>query len=314
MTVDVIEISEPVDGAPVNPQLLGVTNLVRRITDLCLGALSVAAIASVDAIERFVPAEPGEESHSSPTIFSYLPGALIGFGVATQRQLLRATSAGERVAVTMSSLAARAPLIGVPLRDVEGYLAHWADRGEAEQIRSRALLAEFVRRLAPEVATAVVEKLDLAELVEQMPMDAIVASLDIDALLVHVDVDAIVARVDIPALLDRVDVDAIVARVDIPALLDRVDIDAIVGRVDVSAIVDRLDLGPVVTGVLDQVDIGAIVRESTGSITGGIVNGGRVTAMKVDVFVARVSDKVLFRKKARDLSLFQETSDEIATP
>ncbi len=291
-----IEISEPVDGVTVDPQLLGMTNLVRRITDLCLGAMSVAATASVDAIERFVPAEPGEESHSSPSIFSYLPGALVGFGVAAQRQLLRATSVGERVAITTSSLASRAPLIGVPLRDVEGYLARWADRGEAEQMRSRALLAEFVRRLAPEVATAVVEKLDLTELVEQVPIDAIVATIDIDALLL------------------RVDVDAIVARVDIPALLDRVDIDAIVGRVDVGAIVDRIDLGPVVTRVLDQVDIGAIVRESTGSITGGIVDGGRVTAMKVDSFIARVSDKVLFRKKARDLSLPQETSDEIAKP
>lgn len=278
------------------PPMLGVTGLVRRVTDLGLGALSAATTVAVDAIERFVPPEPGEAAPAGPGLLHHVPGALVGLGVAAQRQVLRATAVGERAVSATASVVTRTPVLGAPLRDVEGYLARWADRGEAEQARSRALLGEFVRRLAPEVATAVVAQLDIEQLVEQLP------------------VDAIVAEVDIGALLERVDVDAIVSRVDIAALLERVDVDAIVQRVDVSAIVERVDLGPVVTRVLDEVDLGAIVRESTGSITGDVVDGGRLTAMRVDGFISRVSDRVLLRRRPRDLAVPRPPEVEDATP
>jgi hypothetical protein len=48
--------------------------------------------------------------------------------------------------------------------------------------------------------------------------------------------------------------------------------------------------------VLDEVDIGGIVRESTGSITSDAVDGARLTAMRLDGFVGRVADKVLLRR------------------
>ena len=51
----------------------------------------------------------------------------------------------------------------------------------------------------------------------------------------------------------------------------------------------------IVSEVLDEIDIGAIVRESTGSITGDAVDGARVTAMRLDTFVGRVADRVLLR-------------------
>jgi len=53
--------------------------------------------------------------------------------------------------------------------------------------------------------------------------------------------------------------------------------------------------------IIATVDIGAIVRQSTGSITGDAVDGGRVTAMRIDGFVDRVTDRILLRKKERNL-------------
>ncbi len=50
-----------------------------------------------------------------------------------------------------------------------------------------------------------------------------------------------------------------------------------------------------VANILDEVDIGGIVRDSTGSITTDAVDGARVGAMKLDSFVARLADRALLR-------------------
>ena len=81
----------------------------------------------------------------------------------------------------------------------------------------------------------------------------------------------------------------------------RVDINAIVGRVDMQGIMGKVDIAPMAQEIIAEVDIGAIVRQSTGSITGDAVDGGRVTAMRLDGFVDRVTDRILFRRKPRNL-------------
>jgi len=158
----------------------------------------------------------------------------------------------------------RSPVVGAPLRATEEYLERWSSRGESEQSRNRALLGEFIRRLAPELATAVIAQLDIDRLIEQLPIDAIISEVDIDA------------------------------------LLTRVDIDGIVSRVDIDALMNRIDIGPIAVRVLDEVDIGSIVRESTGSVTGDMLNGGRVSAMRLDGALVKVSDKLLFRRRERN--------------
>jgi hypothetical protein len=303
---DVVPYARP------EPPMIGLTGLVRRVTDLGLGAASAASGAAVDALERFVPSDPdADDGVPAPGVLRHLPGALVGAGLVAQRHLLDATAVAERGLSRVSSALARTPVVGAPVRATEQYLAEWSDRGETEQARNRALLGDFVQRLAPEVATAVVKQLDIESLVEQLPIDSIVARVDVDAIVGKVDIDAIVAKVDLDSLLQRVDIDAIVQRVDIGALLervdvqaiiDRVDIDTIVGRVDLDGLMNRIDIGPLAAGVLEEVDIGEIVRESTGSITGGVVDGGRVGAMRLDDFLARATDRVLFRRRARELT------------
>ncbi len=189
------------------------------------------------------------------------------------------------------------------MRATEGYLERWSDVGEVEQARNRALVTEFVRRLAPELATAVVAQLDMDSLMTQLPIDSIVAKVDIDALLDKVDVEGIIDRVDVEKIIDRVDVEKIIDRVDVEKIIDRVDVNGIVGRVDVQGIMGRVDIAPMAQEIIAEVDIGAIVRQSTGSITGDAVDGGRLTAMRVDGFIDRVADRILFRHKARNLAV-----------
>ena len=276
------------------PPAIGLTGFLRRATDLGLGAASIAASAAVDAIERFVPGEPADPTDgiAPPGVVRLVPGALMGAGLVVQRRMLDVSATVERGLAQVAGTLARAPVVGAPVRATEGYLERWSDFGEVEQARNRALVAEFVRRLAPELATAVIAQLDMDSLMGQLPVDAIIARVDIDALL---------DRVDVENIIERVDVDKIVERVDVERIIERVDVNAIVGRVDVQGIMAKVDIAPMAQEIIAEVDIGAIVRESTGSITGDAVDGGRVTAMRIDGFVDRVTDRILFRRKARNL-------------
>ncbi len=262
------------------------TGFTRRVTDLGLGAASMLATATVEAVERFVPGEPPPPGPSpAPGMLRLVPGALIGAGLVAQRRLLDVTAAAERSAARITGVARETPLVGDTLRSAEGYLADWNDRGEAVQARNRALLAEFVRRLAPELATAVVTQLDMDTLVAQLPIDSIIAGVNMDALL---------ERVDVQRIIDRVDVDGIVARVDI---------DSIMARVDMDNIMNRVDIVPIAQEVITEVDIGSIVRASTGSIGGDARDSVRVASMRVDGFVGKVTDKVLLRRKPRNTAV-----------
>ena len=281
------------------------TGFTRRITDLGLGAASMLATATVEAVERFVPGEPRPTGPSpAPGMLRLVPGALIGAGLVAQRRLLDVTAAAERNAARITGVARHAPLLGGTLRSAEGYLADWNDRGEVVQARNRALLAEFVRRLAPELATAVVTQLDVDTLVSQLPIDSIIAGVNMDALL---------ERVDVQRIIDRVDVNGIVARVDI---------DSIMARVDMDTIMNRIDIVPIAQEVITEIDIGSIVRASTGSIGGDARDSARITSMRVDGVVGKVADRVLLRRKARntvipdyDPALFvSEPSDHSKNP
>jgi hypothetical protein len=300
------------------PPALGLTGFLRRASDLGLGAASIATSAAVDAVERFVPGEPvdaGDEV-AAPGVVRLVPGALMGAGLVAQRRMLDVSARVERGLLEVAGILARAPFVGAPVRATEGYLARWSDVGEEEQARNRALVTEFVRRLAPELATAVVAQLDMDSLMGQLPIDSVVATVDIDALLDRVDVEGIIDRVDVEKIIDRVDVEKIIDRVDVEKIIDRVDVNAIVGRVDVQAIMGRVDIAPMADEIISEVDIGAIVRQSTGSITGDAVDGGRVTAMRIDGFVDRVADRILFRRKARNLVVpgFDPMADEETGP
>jgi hypothetical protein len=273
--VSVLPWTEP------EPPMGTVTGFARRVTDLGLGAASLLANATVDAVDRFVPGETAPVGEAPPRLLRLVPGALVGAGLAAQRRLLDVTGAAERGAARVTGVAARAPIVGATLRSAEGYLGAWSDRGAATQARNRALVGEFVRRLAPELATAVIAQLDVDDLVTQLP------------------IDEIVSRVDVNALLERVDVERIIERVDVDRIVERVDVDRIVSRVDVDRIMQRVDIGPLAQEVIAEVDIGSIVRESTGTIGGDARDGVRITAMRVDGFVGKVADRVLLRRRPR---------------
>ena len=122
--------------------------------------------------------------------------------------------------------------------------------------------------------------MDIDALLDNVNVEGIIDRVDVEKIIDRVDVEKIIDRVDVEKIIDRVDVEKIIDRVDVDKIIDRVDINAIVGRVDMQGIMGKIDIAPMAQDIIATVDIGAIVRESTGSITGDVVDGGRVTAMR----------------------------------
>lgn len=123
------------------------------------------------------------------------------------------------------------------------------------------------------------------------------------AVIKRIDLDAVVDRVDIQRILDRVDIEGIVRRIDLDDLAGRLDVDAILSRVDVDALVRRIDLTTVTRDVVDAVDFGAVIRESTSSVGSDLVDALRFQSMRGDDLVARVVDRLLRRKGGRRTAL-----------
>ena len=91
----------------------------------------------------------------------------------------------------------------------------------------------------------------------------------------------------------------ITEKVDLDAIMQQVDIAAIVDRVDIPAIVDQIDIGGIVTEVLEEIDLRSIVRESTLGGAGELRDAVRGGAMRTDVAIEKIVDKVLRRRQPR---------------
>ncbi len=99
-------------------------------------------------------------------------------------------------------------------------------------------------------------------------------------------VSAVAARV-VSLVLDELDLTALVK--------ERVDVDAIAADIDIDAIVARIDLVGLANEVIDGVDLPAIIRESTSSVTADVMTDVRTQGERADDFVAGLVDRVLGR-------------------
>jgi hypothetical protein len=258
-------------------------DVVGRATRLALGAAELALTVLEALLERSGPADRGVRAAASaatpsgpPGTLRLLPAAALGLGLEAQRRALDAGAAlGARLAPPVRIVArpavavGRGPLAALWRRlDLDG----WAERGLAEQRRNRLAAAMTARALVAATVAAVLEQVDLDTIVDRL------------------DLDAVVARVDLNAIVERLDLDRIAGRIDL---------DAIASRIDVGAVVARVDLGGLTEQVIDEVDIGELIRESSGTMATETVDALRVQGMRADHLLSRVVDRILLRKGER---------------
>jgi hypothetical protein len=214
-----------------------------------------------------------------------LAAAAFGLAVVAQRRSLNAASAVVTRFGSPLRILAR-PAVGFARGSVAVARHHldldgWAARGLAEQRRAQDVAARAARALIAALVAAVVDEIDL---------DQVVARVDLNQVVARVDLNQIAARIDLDEIVDRVDVDAIAARIDLDAIVARLDIDAILARVDLPALTEQ---------VIDEVDLGEIIRESSSTMASETVDALRVQGMRVDGLVSRIVDRILLREGQR---------------
>jgi hypothetical protein len=102
--------------------------------------------------------------------------------------------------------------------------------------------------------------------------------------------------------VDLLPIDAILARVDVNALVGGVDLNAILDRVDMDALLARLDLPTLINNVLSEIELGDLIQESTTNIATDVRDVVRVQSHGADDLLARVVDRILLRRRPRDVA------------
>jgi hypothetical protein len=82
----------------------------------------------------------------------------------------------------------------------------------------------------------------------------------------------------------------VIAQLDFVRIVQQVPVDDIVAALDIEAIVARVDLG-------------GVIRESTANLTAEAVDALRSEGILLDQWSARVVDRVLFRRRPRELDV-----------
>lgn len=305
--------------SPDEPAVAPVTHLSPVVPDpgdgSLLGAAVLAAFGAValgvDAVGRAVQASSGRteraSEHGTPSGPATAVGATAALTLATGRSAAKAAAAMARGAAFAGNVVVEAgPPVLRRFRDDVGRRAadldaDWrSERVEAEQGARRIGDA-----LVPEVVASVLDTLDLTAIV--------VERVDLDRVVNEVDMAGLIDRIDIQAIVDRLDIQSIVDRVDIQAIVDRLDLDAIIGKVDLDAIVARVDVSGLARQVIDDLDLPALIRQSTEAVTNESVEGVRVHSAHADRYVQDVVDAVL-RRRARGRNPASEPDGAAESP
>jgi hypothetical protein len=237
-----------------------------------------------------------------------LAAAAFGLAVEAQRRSLGAVAAvAGRVGWPLRVLAR--PAVAVTRGSVAVARHHldldgWAARGLAEQRRAQEAAVRAVRALIAALVAAVLDQIDLDEVVARIDLNRIVGRIDPNQIAARIELDEIVDRVDLDAIAKRIDLDAIVQRINMDAIVARIDLDAIVASVDIDAILGRVDLPGLTEQVIDEVDLGEIIRESSSTMASETVDALRVQGMRVDGLVSRIVDRILQREGERETGPF----------
>ena len=220
-----------------------------------------------DSERALVPLRPPPVPGGRVDMPWLLAAAALGLAVEAQRRSLNAAGAvAGRLGGPLRVLARPAVAVARGSLAVAGHhlnLDGWVALGLAEQRRAQAVAVKAARAMIAALVTAVLDEIDL---------------------------DQVVSRVDLERIVARIDVDDIARRIDLNAVVGRVDLDAIVSRIDVPGLTEQ---------VIDEVDLGEIIRESSSTMASETVDALRVQGMRVDGLVSRIVDRVLLRDGQR---------------
>ena len=176
-------------------------------------------------------------------------------------------------------------------------------RGPVERLieTPRAAAERGAERLAEAGDAAIA--FAIREVLRHADLDEVAQTIDVDAVVAKVDIDKLLERLDLDGIVDRVDLERVVERIDLDAIVERVNVDPIVDRVDAERLVRRIDLNAIAREVLDDLEVAALLRDSTGSLSVETVDALRERGVDADQRFARFIDAILRRRDERETTL-----------
>jgi hypothetical protein len=238
--------------------------------------------------------EDGKEGSAGPAeaqTAAVIAGAGLSLALGAARFLTRMVAGFDRT-IRPLSLVAMIPPVDRAARRLERSAIRMNEAWRDERLESQRAAEAFADALVPHVIEAIVDRLDLTQLVlERVDLDRVTDAVAIDRLIDRVDLDHVIGRVDVGPIIERVDPMTIV---------DRLDVDSIAARIDVERILDRLDLVVIARGVIDELDLPEIIRGSTETMAAETRDGVRVQGMRADRFVSRLVARALLRGDGAD--------------
>ena len=267
--------SRPEGPPPGSPGVLeGALLVTVGLTTAAIEAVTRAVMTALGETRPPARSDDVEEGLATQDAASetaaMLAGAGLGLAVEACRAVTRGIAALDR-AIRPMSLVASIPFVDRAAQRVERAADGMNDTWRGDRSESMTIAEAFADALVPDLVEAMVAHLDLTDLV--------------------------VERVDLDEVVQRVDLDAVVDRIDPAAIVDRVDLDAVAARIDVEKILERLDLVAIAEGVIDELDLTSIIRESTETMATETVGGVRAQSVRADQLVAHVLDRALFRRR-----------------
>ncbi|HLB39198.1 MAG TPA: hypothetical protein VJM84_01980 [Actinomycetota bacterium] len=238
---------------------------IEQAIQVLIGLVTLGATATTSILRG------GEQPAPASDNAALVTGAAAGFVIEGLRAAGAMLAAFEH---TLVAPAASAAAVAADRPEIRELLEHWQRSWDAQRERSDPAASDALRQGVRRAADAVMDQLDVTELV-----------------LEHVDIQRIAERVDIDALVDRLDMDRLAARIDVDALAERVDI---------GAVLDRVDLAAIAADVIEQLDLPQLIREATTDTTSEGVRSVRLRGVDADRAVRRAVDRLLARRPDGD--------------
>jgi len=253
----------PVENAPPDEAAAAPSagaSSIEQAIDILIGLVTLGAGATSSILQGAEEPTPTTENAALVT------GAAAGFLIEGLRAAGAMLTALERTVVTPAAAAAATAADRPEVREL---LEHWRSSWQAQRERSDPAASDALREGIRRGADAVMDQLDVTELV-----------------LKHVDIQRVAEQVDVDALVERMDLDRLAARIDV---------DAIAARLDVAAVLDRLDLAAIAADVIEQLDLPQLIREATADTTSEGVRAVRLRGVGADRAVRRAVDRLFGR-------------------
>ena len=266
---DAREHAEPETGGSESVHVGG--SGIEEAIDVLIGLISLGASAAASVVRG----TPGQDPEPANEHAALVTGAAAGFLIEGLRASGALLSSLERTLVAPAAAAAGTAAERPEVREL---LEHWRASWETQRDRSDPAAADAVKAGIRRGADALLDQLDLTDLVIE-----------------HLDVQRVAEQIDMDALLKRLDIDRLLDRIDMDRLTARIDIDALVARLDVEAVLDGLDMAAIVADVIEQLDLPALIRETTADATSEGVHSARLRGVGADRTLRRAVDRLLAR-------------------